>query len=274
MLLSSTPLIFGNYATAATGAANFLPNVYYPTYFDTVNEVQRSHITTYYVTSLLNYRYSGACYERINSSASITGYQTVLNTLKLSHDKGVIFSKGHRTVLNVNGYPHYGIIPHPGTSYLDYEFYSVTSTNNVVTFLWHCETAYNYASNGIIPKDPNGLYYGLPYCLTHNANLGYFNTAGSQVYLGWTNKYNFVATYPDGTQVTHALVGSPQYEWKINPNNDYGRVAELYWYYMFSGKSTIDALNEAMKGIEGVGYGSSAINGWLIIWGNQNLKLP
>jgi hypothetical protein len=53
-------------------------------------------------------------------------------------------------------------------------------------------------------------------------------------------------------------VGSPQYEWKMNANNNFGRIAEIYWYYTFNlGKSTIEALDLASQGTYGVDFDNS-----------------
>ncbi len=268
MLLSFTPVIFGNYASASTGAANFLPNVFFdPTNkgFDTLNEIQRSQNVTNYISSLLVSRYGSGCVTTgINGTATKLNYQARLSNLQ-NYDKIVFFSKGHRS--NTNN--QLGIIPNYTTPYPDpssyllgSEIYPYTSAKNVVTFMWHCETALSYPGNG------------LPYSFTHNNGMNYYDNTGSQVYLGWSNKYVFTATYPNGTQNTYSQVGSPQYEWKMTPSNDYGRIAELYWYYMCLNKSSIEALDQATFLTQNVYFGYSNIYYWLIIWGNQDLTLP
>ncbi|MCL1976910.1 MAG: hypothetical protein FWG55_02200 [Candidatus Bathyarchaeota archaeon] len=92
--------------------------------------------------------------------------------------------------------------------------------------------------------------------------MGYYGGTGSQVYLGWKDKYNFHIQWPNGTitpdpSVPGIQVGSPQYEWKMNANKDFGCIAELYWYYMCSGKSSIDVLDLASQGTYGVYFSSS-----------------
>jgi hypothetical protein len=123
MACSSVPLIFGNYASAATGAANFLPDAYYddPVQggFDTQNEVQRSQAATQYITTLLSNRYgSSNCYTKTGTICTKSAYTTTLNALQ-SYDKAVVYSKGHRTVYNY----HPGIIPSHTTLYPDYNSY-------------------------------------------------------------------------------------------------------------------------------------------------------
>jgi hypothetical protein len=156
---------------------------------------------------------------------------------------------------------------------LDYEIYPSTSTNNAVTFIWHCQTAMNYNGSGVTPT-LGGEYYSLPYCFTHNPSMGYYGTSGSQVYLGWVDRTDFYIQWPNGTQTYRPTVGSPNYEWKMAPTNDFGRLAEVYWYYMSIGYSSNDALTQATLAIYGVNFGSSYINGCLVIWGNKNMGLP
>jgi hypothetical protein len=272
MLLSSTHLFFGNFTTASTGAGNFLPNVTYSGYFDTDNEVQRSQTATYFITSLLTSRY-GYCVTGINSTAAKLNYQATLSNLQ-NYNNIVFFSKGHRTVINdtlgIIPYHDTTVSPLPSNAYLlGPEIYNITSTKNVVTFIWHCQTAIKYPGSG------------LPYSFTHNNGMGYYGGTGSQVYLGWTDKDDFYITWPNGTVTpspssnsTGIQVGSPQYEWKMTPTNDFGRIAELYWYYMYSGYSSIAALDQATQAIYVVDFSDSYINGWLVVWGNKNLTLP
>jgi hypothetical protein len=75
MACSSVPLIFGNYTSAATGAANFLPN-YFVTGLDTANEDALSLNIAQYITNLLSSRSSYTCYTRYD--ARVNDYNTVL----------------------------------------------------------------------------------------------------------------------------------------------------------------------------------------------------
>jgi hypothetical protein len=268
MLFSFTPVIFGNFATASTVAANFLPNVSYPNYFDTANELQRSINVANYISSLLVSRYgSGYVTTGISTTAQKVNYQASLSNLQ-NYDKIVFFSKGHRTWhAGQIGIIPYHTMPYPDVnSYLvSSEIYSRTSSKNVVTFMWHCETARYYPGSG------------LPYSFTHDNNMGYYGGTGNQVYLGWEERWNFHIQWPNGTITPpnpNYPTGSPQYEWKMTANNDFGRVAELYWYYMYAGYSSDYALNQATQAIYGVNFSSSYINSWLVIWGNKYLPLP
>ena len=271
LLFSFVSLSLGNLATASTGAGNFLPNVFYDSSengFDTEDEIDRSQITFDYVTYLFGSRYGyGYVITGVNSTAAKLHYQAGLSNLQ-NYDNIVFFSKGHRTVKN----GEIGIIPNHTVPYPDVnsyllssEIYSHTSSKNVVTFMWHCQTAQYYPGNG------------LPYAFTHNPILGYYGGTGDEVFLGWEDRYDFYIQWPNGTTVLspyNRTVGSPQYEWKMTPTNDFGRVAELYWYYMSIGYSSIDALDLVCRAIYGVRFSSSYINGWLVIWGNKNMLLP
>jgi len=260
---STTPLTLGNYASASTnvGAANFLPNVSYPDYFDTTYETSLSLSTAQYIKTELGKlcgAYPNHSFYRYESSCTFSDYQSVLNTIKTTNDQAIVFSKGHRTVLNVNGNNHWGIIPWPGTSYIDYQIYSSTTTDNILTFIWHCQTADNYSGNGTIPKYSDNTYYGLPYCFTHNPSMQKYGSSGSQVYLGWTDK-NYTITWVNGT-ITYTGagtayphgIGSPQYEWEINSNFKFCQVAGLYWYYMcdkgYQTQSALDSLSMDVYG--------------------------
>jgi len=70
LMLSTTPLVFGNYASAATGAANFLPNYAYPGpgTVDTANELSLSLTTAQYITSLLAGKYPSSYYNAYGSN--------------------------------------------------------------------------------------------------------------------------------------------------------------------------------------------------------------
>jgi len=273
LTLSFASLSLGNLATASTGAGNFLPNVFYDrdqNGFDTKNEIDRSQITFDYVTYLFESLYGyGYCYERINSTAQKVNYQAVLSNLQ-NYDNIIFFSKGHRTEKNgeIGIIPNH-TVPYPDVSsyLLSSEIYSRTSSKNVVTFMWHCRTAQYYPGNG------------LPYAFTHNSILGYYGGTGDEVFLGWEDNTNFHIQWPNGTIMPDPnqsgwVVGSPQYEWKMTPTNDFGRVAELYWYYMSRGYQTNEALNKATNAIYGVNFTTSYLIGWLVIWGNKYMVLP
>jgi hypothetical protein len=143
-----------------------------------------------------------------------------------------------------------------------------TSAKNVVTFIWHCQTADDYPGTG------------LPYSFTNNNNMGYYGSSGSQVYLGWTNRSPFYIQWPNGTvqlsPYPNGQVGSPQYEWKMTANNDFGRIAELYWYYMCQGQTytSYSALNKISNDIYATGFMNGYLYHWLIIYGNQAMVLP
>jgi hypothetical protein len=133
----------------------------------------------------------------------------------------------------------------------------------------------NYNGNGVIPS-LGGYVYGLPFCFTHNPSMGYYGSSGSQVYLGWVDRNDFWIQWPNGTAPTHRpTVGSPNYEWKMTANNDFGRVAELYWYYMSQGTYTsYSALNKISTDIYGTGFMTGYLYNWLVIYGNQAMVLP
>jgi hypothetical protein len=65
MALSSVPVIFGNYASATTCAANFLPNYYVPyagsVILDTANEAALSESVANYIVSVLSSNYLRTC---------------------------------------------------------------------------------------------------------------------------------------------------------------------------------------------------------------------
>jgi len=286
LLLSSTPLILGNttFASASTGAANFLPNAYYaPPYgFDTANETALSLATAAYITSILSSRYP--CYACYGASCTVPNYRTITSALQ-NYDKAVVFSKGHRTKDVLLGYTHTGLIAsdhytYPdGTvdyfGYFDYDIYGRTSSKNVVTFMWHCQTVDDYTP-GASHFDVLGYAFSLPFAWTHNSNMPKYGTIGSQVYLGWKDKPNY--TLPNGTSLT---VGSPQYEWAIKNNNymscNFANVAASYWYYMNQGYTTTTALNQLSKDMYGsnINFASNTeLYNWLVVYGNMDMGLP
>jgi hypothetical protein len=162
------------------------------------------------------------------------------------------------------------------TTVWDYDIYPRTSSKNVHTFIWHCQTAIN--PDGTNP-DACG-YRGLPVAFTHNINIAKWSDSGSQVYLGWNDKqdlwaYNFtsqqyyIVTIGGGT-----TVGSPQYEWGINPNYNYANVAATYYYRMGQGYSTAYALILMSYAVYGTSFENTNLANWLEVYGNMFTQLP
>jgi hypothetical protein len=258
MVLSSTPVIFGNYATATTGAANFLPNYAYPGpgTVDTANETAISLLTAQYITSLLAGKYPSSYYSVYGSNCDVNTYKAVTEYLKDNYNYAVIYSKGHRT--EAGG--QIGLIDCAGVgTFWDYSIGDRTSySQNTFTFIWHCRTAEIYTYGG--PNtNPAGWAKGMPYAYTHNHYLPQYGTSGHQVYLGWKDKnpltaYNSTTTPPQYHNITlmgDTLVGSPQYEWKINPNYNYANVAGLFWSSMCANNSTYTSLDNLSNIIYG-----------------------
>ncbi len=282
MVLSSTTLIFGNFASAATGAANFLPNVSYtwPNGFDTAYEMQISTSVAQDITGYMANKYPTSYFNAYGSQANLVNYQSVVSYLQ-NYDKAVIYSKGHRGGLNGNS--SISLITNEGTAtpntknFFDNDIYARTSSKNVVTFIWHCETA-RYYPQGANPSNP----YGMPYAFTKNPSMAKYGTTGAQVYLGWenkqsllvynftTNQYNYI-TNPAGGSV----VGSPQYEWGIKPYFDYSHIAKNFWNHMSQGDSVQEALNKLSTSIYGqTNFLNSDLKDWLIVYGNMYNRLP
>jgi hypothetical protein len=275
LMLSSTPLIFGNFASATTGAANFLPNLsYYPPQgFDTQNEEQLSLSTAQYITTKLANKYPTSYFSAYGATCTLSNYRTVTSYLQ-NYDYAVIYSKGHRGMTG----QHISLLDNGGTGFLDLDIDTRTSYNkNRFTFIWHCETALYYNNNGQSNTDTLGQAIGMPFAYTHNNYLPkYSGGSGHQVYLGWVNKNNFAATYPNGTQVTYPVVGSPQYEWKANAGYNHADVAKQFWNNMEQNLTTKNALDAMSRTIYGnsVPFTSSNLSNWLIVYGNWDLKLP
>jgi hypothetical protein len=262
MILSSSHLFFGNFASAATGAANFLPNRVMGA--DTPNEQTLSLSTAQYITNCLNSRYpSNWVYPSYGYSCTTNSYMSILNTLQ-TYDKAVVFTKGHRGIPSSG---HISLFSNDSVV-IDYDIYTRTSAKNAVTFIWHCQTALYYTT-GASHYDSQKLPYGMPYCFTHNNNMVKYGASGSQVYLGWTDN---VPGYPYPQQ----LGGSPQYEYPINilQGYNYAQVAALFWYYMSLGYSTTAALNQVTYTLYGTTFSMTALNNWLVVYGNGNLGLP
>jgi len=97
-----------------------------------------------------------------------------------------------------------------------------------------------------------------------------------KVYLGWVGREYFVATYLNGTQITHLKVGSPQYEWTANAGYNHADVAKQFWNNIEQNFTTKNALDTMYRTIysNNVPFTSSNLNNWLIVYGNWDLKLP
>lgn len=273
LTLSATPLIFGNFASASTCAANFLPTNF-QIWVDTANEYTLSHSTANYIVSVLNSRYP--IFDYRDSSCTGNNFKTILSSLQ-SYDTAVIYSKGHRDADTCSyGNAHYGLIMNDSTTVWDTEIYPRTSSKNVHTFIWHCQT-------GIKPPGTNPDacgYRGLPVAFTHNVNIDTWDDSGDQVYLGWYDKqplwaYNFTSQqYYQVTINGGTLVGSPQYEWGINPNYNYANVAGTYYYRMGQGDSTVEALIEMAYIVYGNDFQYTNLANWLVVWGDMYTALP
>ena len=272
LALSSAPMIFGNYASASTGAANFLPNNRVLTVtlpngstipLDTDYEVSISKSVAAYVNSVFSAKYPSSYFNSIDTSVGI--YQTVTSHLQ-TYDNAVVYSKGHRGYSN----GHISLVANNGADFFDYDIYTRTSSKNKVTFIWHCETALYYTP-GASNTDSLGRAIGMPYAWTHTNSVTKYGTSGTQAYLGWTNKA------PEGSYPLPG--GSPQYEYRINANYNHSQVAAQFWMYMGPGtgnsKTAIGALNSMSSTIYGTSFGSNPVlYDWLVIYGNQNTALP
>ena len=274
IVLSVPQIISANIASASVGAANFLPNYFIPG-TDTLDETTLSLAVAQYVTTTLaNYNSPYGCYYSYEDTCTWSSYCSILSTLKNSYDEAIVFTKGHRGIPCAN---HISLLDHNGVALPDDAGYSNdtdifyrTSSDNIVTFVWHCETALNYVY-GTIPSDANG-YYGMPYCWTHNQYLGKYGISGSQVFLGWTNEVPNSTENPDYEQ---PLGGSPQYEYEIVPNTyNYANVAGSFWYYMCNGDTVIEALDNLCDDIFNDEFDDTYLNDWLVVWGNKFLELP
>jgi len=281
LALSFVSLSFGNFASAYYVVAdNFLPNNKVDG-LDTDKEVQLSEGIAAYIHSELSKLYP----TRTRYNCTKNTYTDDLIEAQ-GYDKVVTFSKGHRS--RVDG--HYALVDKVGANLTDHEIFLYTSTSrNVVTFIWHCATADGYMPNGI-NINGTGHAINMPYAWTSANNLANYGTSGSQVYLGWTTKYNLTIYNMTSHQYEPApnvhpnpqfagIIGSPQYEWGINPNYDYAQVAKLFWMFMAQGYTVKDALDATTIIIYNNALMSFTSNGnvlkdWLIVYGNRNVKLP
>jgi len=273
--LSATPLTFRNFASAYPGtcAANFLPTNF-QILVDTANEYTLSHSVADYIVSVLNSKYP--IFDYRDSSCTGNNFKTILSALQ-DYDTAVIYSKGHRDAKTCDySNAHYGLIMNDSTTVWDYDIYPRTSSKNVHTFIWHCQTAIK--PSGTNP-DTCG-YRGLPVAFTHNVNIASWSDSGSQVYLGWNDKqgllaYNFTSQqYYTVTLGGGTTVGSPQYEWGINPTYNYANVAGTYYYRMGQGDSTADALMFMSEVIYDDDFENTDLANWLVVWGNMYIELP
>ena len=272
LLISAIALLSANLVSASVGAANFLPNNF-QSGIDTQNEVTLSRNTAQYITTALaNFNYPYGCYYSYDTDCTVSRYDSILSTMQNNYNQIIVFSKGHRGTPyyldNPPNWNHSSIIDNVGNNVIDAtDIYSRTSiSKNVVTFIWHCETALHYTP-GTIPHDTRG-YYSMPYTWTHNQNLNCYGTSGSQVFLGWTNVV-------PGPPYPQQAGGSPQYEYSINPNYNYANVAGMFWYYTTSGYTISQALNQIASTIYGQGnFNQTPLYGWLVAYGNINLNLP
>jgi len=204
-------------------------------------------------------------YNPYNETCTDSDFKTILSYLQ-GYDNAVIYSKGHRDAKITNGYSHYGLIMNNNFTVWDYEIFDRTSSKNVHTFIWHCET-------GIQPSPyynpTNNNNRGLPVAFTHKVTIGAAlgGTSGNQVYLGWTNNSPSYNPLPGG---------SPQYTWNINVDYLYAQIACLYYWHMGQNSSTMYALDELCKTIYGTNGFTDTFDlcGWLVAYGNIYLELP
>jgi hypothetical protein len=274
LFISAMSMLSTNLVSASTGAANFLPNYYLPPPLgpDTQTEMTLAlSVAQYVTTTLANYNSPYGCYYSYESHCTASRYLSYLSTMN-NYDEIMIFSKGHRGMPHYPNTNHFSLMGHYGGYapddaglYNNTDIYYYTSSKNVFTFIWHCQTANNY-QYGQLPLDEYG-YYSMPYAFTHNRYLYQYGWWGSQVFLGWNDNVP-PPPYPEQRG------GSPQYEWGINPNYNYANVAGTFWYYMCNGNTVMEALNNLCYIIYGTAFGNTDLNNWLIVWGNKYLGLP
>jgi hypothetical protein len=243
-------------AAIRVGSAVFCPNAFYDPP-DTAYEVQLSNAYCHAIKSMLTDKYQDYCYEEID--VTVSTYTSRLQALKYSCDRIVIFSKGHRGLPYYPNTNHISLIDHNYANVIDYShiYPYTTSSQNVFTFIWHCETSEKYPTY----FDQYG-YFGMPYCWTHNNNMQNYSTTGSQVFLGWVNE-------------------SPQFETPINAQYKWAQVAFWFWYNTCHGDNVLWALNHLASRIWGVPYFTdtelvyeTGDHGPLLVWGNTLMYLP
>lgn len=254
IVLSVPQMISANIVSASVGAANFLPN-YFISGTDTLNETTIALATAGYITNLLaDHNYPNGCYHRYESNCTLTGYRTILQALGDYFDEAIVFSKGHRGMPYYPNTNHSSLLEYYGDDVVDAtDIYSRTSSENVFTFIWHCETSEHYET-GTIPYDYYG-YYGMPYCWTHNYNLPCWGASGNQVFLGWVDQ-------------------SPQYETEINATYNYAHVAYYFWYHMCNGDTVEQSLNKVAGLFGANNYLESPLCNKLVVWGDKTMELP
>jgi hypothetical protein len=240
------------------GAAVFCPNNYIPPPqgFDTEYEIQLSTAYCTAIHSMLNSKYGGLCYLKINATRS--QYTSTLSYLKSACDQIVVFSKGHRGIEYGTPFDHITLLDHNGINNVidDQHIYPNTdSSKNNVTFIWHCETSEYY-------PPPSPWKYGMPYCWTHDYTMQPYVTYGNHVYLGWVNQ-------------------SPQFETAVNAQYKFAEVACWFWYNTCDGDSVLAALNNLAFRIWGEPYFTdtelmyeTAYHGPLKPYGNMGFYLP
>jgi hypothetical protein len=260
LLLFSVALsISGNFVSASTAPVVFCPNTWKPPPSgpDTYNEIWLAQATCEYITSMLAGEYPSGCYYSYNEDCTYSHYQELVSWLQTYYDHSVVFSKGHRNIPS-NDPLHISLMDHDGYDIMDdwYDngLFDITSSENVFTFIWHCQTAQYYPQGAT--QDENGHYHGMPFCWTHNAGMGCYNDSGPQVFLGWVDD-------------------SPQFETQAEGTWNYAHVAYYFWYRVCQGDSVVQALNYIAQTVFGdANYLQSPLCDWLIIWGNRNLELP
>lgn len=257
--LSAPQIISRNIASATVGQAVFCPNNYQPT-ADQDGELELANLTCIYIVDMLDNR-GPNCYYSCNTTVST--YRTILAILNNYFEDNVVFSKGHRGLpYNVShgNTNHISLLDNIGDDLIDHsDIFSRTSSENYITFIWHCETAEKYQT-GTILQDNFGPY-GMPYCWTHNQWLYCWGNSGNQVFLGWAD--------------TLQKQGSPQFLDPAEGAFNYAHVAYYFWYYMCDGDSVEDALDHTAQTIFGdANYLASPLKDWLVVWGDRTVELP
>lgn len=245
------------------GPAVFLPNNFQPGN-DTEPEIELASDTCTYIVGMLANEY-GLCYFCFDDYCTVYNYGWLLYCIRDDYDQQVVFSKGHRGVPYCdlpppyNNTDHFSLLAHNGDDIIDDYIYDVTSSENAVTFIWHCQTAQHY-TYGSIPYDYYG-YYGMPYCWSHNEYMYPWGVSGNQVFLGWVGQ-------------------SPQFETQANGAYNHAHVAYLFWNYMCNGAIVRDALDDLCDDIWGTTFLQSPLSdatptGYnLTVYGNRDLPLP
>jgi hypothetical protein len=251
----------------AKQAIDFLPN-YFVNGLDTEQEVSWSQDVGEYIDSALDdYLSPSSCIYYPNST--VYGMDLYLYLFAYySIDDIIVYSKGHRGLPFYPELDHISLLDHYGEGYWDCTIYTRTSSAYKVTFIWHCQSEMYYPGDDTIPQDEHGPL-SMPYCWTHNQYMDEYGTSGSQVFLGWNDNVPD-PPYPEQDG------GSPQYEYEIVPDTwNYLHVAYFFWYYMCSGTTVDQALDNLAYILFGENdFVDTPLQGWLVVWGNINLYLP